>query len=112
MKYHKIRNVPLDVCTAESKIAYNAAFLHAADYRETWRKTKDKYAGWARSEFIHEAVNWCMKFVMRDENIMKRYDVDAIQCCLNAGMENYFNHEHIFLNSYEEIGNIFKSLYL
>lgn len=26
VKYHKIRNVPLEVCSAEQKIAYNLAF--------------------------------------------------------------------------------------
>jgi len=35
MKYHKIRNVPLKVCTAEAKIAYNLASTYATDYRNT-----------------------------------------------------------------------------
>ena len=77
MKYHKIRNVDKSVCTAEQKIAYNAAFYHTFDYRETWKK----------------------------------YDIDAIQAALNAGMENYFNGCSI-LSSYEEIGKTFPALYL
>ena len=29
MKYHKIKNIPLEVCTAEQKIAYNLASSYA-----------------------------------------------------------------------------------
>ena len=33
MTYHKIRNVPLEVCTAEQMVAYNIAFAGNA-FRE------------------------------------------------------------------------------
>lgn len=38
MKYHKIRNVSLNVCTAEAKIAYNIAFAYTWDYRDEYKK--------------------------------------------------------------------------
>lgn len=111
MKYHKIRNVDKSVCTAEQKIAYNAAFYHTFNYRETWKKTKDNYSRIAQKDFIWEAVHWCMKMIMNDAEICKKYDIDAIQAALNAGMENYFNGCSI-LSSYEEIGKTFPALYL
>ena len=112
MKYHKIKNIPLQVCTAEAKIAYNVALSYASNYRETWIKNKDKYSGWAKSEFIHDVIKYCMHFVLSNEIICKKYNTDAIQCCLHAGMENYFNHKYRILCTYEDIGDIFKSLYL
>lgn len=112
MKYHKIRNVPLGVCTAEAKIAYNVAFLHLADYRTAWKKQAAKCCGIAKADFIAEAKNWAMSFILNDREICQRYNIDAIDCCLRAGIEDYFNADYAILTSYAEIGKIFKSYYL
>lgn len=115
MKYHKIRNIPLNVCTAEAKIAYNLAFAYATEYRNTYKKCAASVSGIAISDFIHEAVNWCMK-MWKDGNPYQttpnKYDIDLIFCCLNAGMENYFKGDYAILSSYEEIGRTFPSRYL
>lgn len=110
MKYKKIRGIDKSVCTAEQKIAYNLASYHAYDYRKAWKKSAEKYSRIAQTEFIHEAVQWCMKFI--DDEITAHHDVDAIQSCLNAGMENYFNGKYRILSSYEEIGKTFPAYYL
>lgn len=115
MKYHKIRNVPLNVCTAEAKIAYNLASTYATEYRNVYREHASEVSRIAISDFVSEAVNWCVK-MWKDGNTYQstpdKYDIDTIFCCLNAGMENYFKSDYAILSSYEEIGKIFPSLYL
>ena len=115
MKYHKIRNVPLNVCTAEAKIAYNLASTYTIEYRNAYKKNVSRVSGIAVSDFIHEAVNWCMKMWKDGEPYQttpNKYDINAIFCCLNAGMEKYFKGDYAILSSYEEIGKTFPSLYL
>lgn len=112
MKYRKIRNIEKSVCTCEQKIAYNYATTYADRYRDTWRKTASKYCEFQKSEFIHDAVQWCMKLLMNNSEFLKKYDVDAIQSALNAGMRNYFDAEHTILTSYEDIGKMFPAYYL
>jgi hypothetical protein len=46
------------------------------------------------------------------ENVKSKFDIDAIFCCLNAGLENYLNSKYHIIASYEEIGKIFPALYL
>ena len=116
MKYHKIRNVDKKVCTVEQKIAYNSAFLETFDYREAWKASAEKFTAVARNEFVHDAVEKCLKAVKISieygslKNI--QFDIDAVFCCLNAGMENYFNSPYSIISSYEEIGKIFPAYYL
>lgn len=115
MKYHKIRNVPLKVCTAEAKIAYNLASTYATDYRNTYKKNASHVSEIAISDFIYEAVKWCMKMWKSGNTYQtssNKYDIDVIFCCLNAGIENYFKGDYAILSSYEEIGRIFPSRYL
>jgi hypothetical protein len=110
MKYHKIPKVDKTVCTAEQMIAYNYAEAYTSDYRKKWRECKDEYSGIAKSEFIFEARNFCMK--MLSDDIKRKYDIDAIQSALTAGLKNYFDNPYRILSSYAEIGKIFPALYL
>ena len=115
MKYHKIRNIPLKVCTAEAKIAYNLANTYATEYRNEYKKNVLNVSRIAISDFVSEAVNWCIKMWKDGEPYQttpNKYDIDAIFCCLNAGMENYFKGDYAILSTYEEIGKTFPSLYL
>lgn len=110
MKYHKIRNVSLNVCTAEAKIAYNAAFLDYEDILTAYNKCT---TGIQRSDIILEGVKLIMKRrILSNENICKKYNIDAIECCLRAGLCEYLLTKYHILSTYEEIGSIFKSLYL
>lgn len=95
MKYHKIRNVPMNVCTAEQKIAYNIAFAHY--------EIAGTYHSYA--EAAQNFVSWC-------KDSIKNYDIDAVFCALNAGLENYCKAKYRILSSYEEIGRMFPANYL
>ena len=110
MKYHKIKNVPLEVCTAEAKIAYNGAFL---DYREILEVYNKCTCNFQRADIIREGVQLIMnRRILHNVEICKKYNIDAIQSCLNIGLENYLNEKYHILSSYKEIGQIFKSAYL
>lgn len=104
MKFHKIRNVPIEVCTAEAKIAYNYAFNYLDIIQNAYNKCTCNFQ---KKDVILEGVKLIMENL--SENAKNRYDIDAIFCCLNAGLEGYINEKYHILSSYEEIGKIFKS---
>lgn len=110
MKYHKIKNIPLTVCTAEQKIAYNLAF--------SWREVVKRNYGempcaFQKSDVLHQFIHMMIKgYKSAYDYKPGRYDIDAIFCALNAGMEKYINSEYSILNSYEEIGKMFPACYL
>ena len=109
MKYHKIRNVPLEVCTAEQMIAYNAAFAS----RDLFVKQfKAQVVQLHRGDICLEFVRFCLNKLKQNEKILKKYDIDSIQCALNAGAENYLDSNNSILSSYEEVGKMFPAYYL
>lgn len=86
MKLHKIRNIDINICSAEQKIAYNFAF---AGY------------SWADLEQVLENLT------RYREQYRGNYDSDAIAEALRNGYEAYKSGAaHIFA-SYEEIGKAF-----
>ena len=101
MKYHKIRGVDLAVCTAEQKIAYNLAF---ANY--------DIVLHSGRFANLAEAAQWIVSLYKSSYSYVPgKFDIDAIFCALNAGLESYCKKPFIASN-YEEIGNAFPAHYL
>lgn len=108
MKYHKIKNVPLNICTCEQKIAYNLAFSNAHIFKKAYNFS---YTQIQKSEVVYEAVKFCMKMWGYNEKADK-YNADTIFCALNAGIENYIKNNCPVLASYEEIGKTFEALYL
>lgn len=98
MKYHKIRNVPLEICTAEQMIAYNIAF---ANY--DWIRTR-AFANWR-----DEIRTICGRYAKDPK--FTRYDMDAVQSALLAGFEQYALCPFI-ASDYEKIGKSFPALYL
>lgn len=112
LKYHKIKNIPLEVCTAEQKIAYNLAFSNISIIEKTYNKCM---TGIQKSSVVSEAVNLCMNQWANSydyESRQKKYNIDAIFSALMAGMERYINEKYHILNSYEEIGKMFPANYL
>lgn len=112
LKYHKIQNIPLEVCTAEQKIAYNLAFSVSDITKKAYKKCT---TGIQKSDIIVEAVDLCMKnwtSAYDYEKRKNRYNIDAIYSALRAGMENYISKGYSILCSYEEIGKTFPALYL
>lgn len=108
MKYHKIRGIPLETCTAEQKIAYNLAFSHAHIFKKAYNLSPMQFQ---KSEIVHEAVDFCMKMWGYNEKAHK-FNIDAIFCALNAGMEGYIKNNCPICASYETIGKTFPALYL
>ncbi len=98
MKFHKIRGVAKSVCTAEQKIAYNCAW---SNYDMIMRQ------GLTVDEYIASAT----RILQANENIIKKYDIDAIIHCLRQGIVNYCKSSNRILTSYEEVGKMFPSLY-
>lgn len=122
MKKHKIRNVDLNVCCAEQKIAYNLAWRFSKtfyqDYFKAYKKiTENPLFGVAPNIIISDLVfkarddfmkEW--KFHCENNPKSNKYDVDLISHCLLNGLENYWKG-NIILSSYEAIGKTFVCLY-
>lgn len=108
MKYHKIRNVPIDVCTAEQKIAYNLAFANTYELSIEYHAAQ---SGIIRAEIVRDAVNCCMTCWSYGPCNNGRYNTDAIFCALNAGIEKYLQKREIFTD-YKQVGEAFPAYYL
>lgn len=104
LRTHKIRNVDKDVCTVEQKIAYNMAF---SDY-DVVKRTMKNYG---------RAIGLSVAYKLRDGHIKTmlesgtQYNMDAVFCAYNAGIEEYCNRNFEILGSYEEIGETFPIQY-
>ena len=109
MKYHKIKNIPLEVCTAEQKIAYNLASSYSDLFVKKYHNMPCQFQ---KSELIHNAVCKMLEWYQSSYNFSNKYNIDAIFSALNAGLENYFNAKHSILSSYVEIGKMFPAHYL
>ena len=106
MKYHKIRNVPLNVCTAEQKIAYNLACRYYDLVIKEYNRLPMQFQ---KAELIHQVIQKIMELYRCNKT---KYDEDAIFSALNAGLENYINLKYHVLMSYKEIGETFPANYL
>ena len=113
LKYHKIKNVPLEVCTAEQKVAYNIAFAVHINYQDKYDKAKAISSICAddvvRDIILMEVQNF--KKGMEEGLYKGHFDIDAIQACLNAGLVDYLDHFFIAWE-YEQIGKAFPAHYL
>ena len=85
---HKIRNIDINICNCEQKIAYNYLFANCDI-------PKDK------------ALNIIQFSLARTPGIYKKYDIDLIYHYVLSSFDRYinYNHSHI-LTSYEEIGKV------
>lgn len=109
LKYHKIRNVPLEVCTAEQKIAYNLAWSNIDIIKKSYDRCM---TGTQKSDVVLEAVNMCIRHWKNSYSHENKYNIDAIFSALMAGMEKYINTKYHILLSYDEIGKMFPANYL
>ena len=109
MKYHKILGVDKTIFTAEQKVAYNYAFAY---YDIFYKKYQIQVTEHYKSEVLIRFREFCMDSICKNEKITKKYDIDAIFCCLNAGLRTFMDLKYKILKSYEEIGKIFPAHYL
>lgn len=109
MTYHKIRNVPLEVCTAEQMVAYNIAFATHINYQDKYDKAKAISSICAddlvREIILMEVQNF-KKGMEEGRYNKKSFDIDTIQGCLNAGLADYLDHFFI-ATKYEQVGEAF-----
>ena len=109
MKYHKIRNIPLEVCTCEQKLAYNLAFVYADTFKKEYERMPMQFQ---KCNVLHECVRFCIKHWRNSPDYTNKYDIDAIFCALNAGIESYMKTNCPVLCTYEAIGKMFPAYYL
>lgn len=102
MKTTKINGIDKNICTCEQKIAYNMAFLDC----DAIKRTMKEYGRIAGLSLAYKLRDGHIKN-MQDNGT--RYNMDAVFCAYNAGIEEYCNRG--ILASYEEIGKAFPILY-
>ena len=112
MKYHKIRKVPLEVCTAEQKIAYNIAFSAHINFQEKYDAAR-KISEVCRIDVINQILNCEMENYERTycDGKQSRYDIDAIFSALRSGIDEYLKKPFI-ATDYKSIGKSFPANYL
>jgi len=100
MKYHKIRGIDISVCTAEQKIAYNLVSAHYDCV------LNGNFHAWP------EASHFLVKLYTQGYDYKPgKYDIDAIFCAINAGIESFCKKPFI-ATSYDQIGKAFPAHYL
>ena len=113
MKYHKISNINLEVCTAEQMIAYNIAFDLHINYGDVYEEQKNKCMEFEIANFSEKLVNEGIKgYKSAYDYTPGKYNIDAIFCCLNAGLRKYLDGNHFILASYDDVGKAFPATYL
>lgn len=112
MKYHKIRGVPLNVCTAEQKIAYNIMFAEKDCVLRRMKTVENPADGMQlfRNSIPVLAHKFAADFSRNYPDC--RVDIDGVCSALMNGMEKYVLGEKDIAWSYEEIGKMFPALYL
>ena len=111
MKYHKIRNIPLEVCTAEQMIASNIAFRLHISYQDEYDKIKG-FPEIVVSDAVDQLVNAGVKlYTQAPDYNPDRYNLDAITSALRAGLRGYMDKYQIF-TSHAQVGKAFPAHYL
>lgn len=110
MKYHGIRGIKKEVCTAEQKIAYNLAFAWYDIALKQYSKLPMQFQ---KSALVEEYVRKMVSDFQRTYgDSPKEYDIDAIFCALMGGFENYIKAGCPICKSFEEVGKMFPAAYL
>ena len=116
MKYHKIRNIDLKTCTVEQVAAYNLCWLNITDlmikrYFKLECEFQKSDARYEIRQFIFNNLKQSYDF----EKFKKHCNLDALQNCLDNGLDAYLNLKKdgktIFLD-YDEVSKIFRADYL
>lgn len=103
MKLHKIRNVPLDVCCAEQKIAYNMAFCIHINRGDEYLALADAAKPQAIDRMVEDAlVDYRNAYTYQPG----KYNEDAVAKFLKNGLAKYLEN-YFIATGYEEIGITF-----
>lgn len=103
MRLHKIPGVPLEVCCAEQKIAYNLAFRLHVNQGDEYLALPDECKSQAIDRLTEEALeNYRKAYRYRPG----KYNEDAIADFLKRGLARYLEKQFIAVD-YERIGKVF-----
>jgi len=109
LQYHKIPKIETSVCTAEQMIAYNLAFRADISFGAEFKKLETEVT---KSQTIAEIIKMSIKNYQSAYDYKKdKYNIDAIFCALNAGLQKYLEKPFI-ASDYETIGKTFTANYL
>lgn len=101
----KIKNVNIEDCNGEQKIAYNIAFNMYIHYFNDFNLLiKEKKAYFIITDFLRERIRTELKH-FKPKN--KKLDIDLIFHYLNKNIYKYFILKYKILTSYKNIGDIF-----
>lgn len=89
IKPHKIRNVDIEICNAEQKIAYN--------YLSTYYNSMSRF----------NLLDYCQKCLARDAG-NKKYNVDLVYHYILSSYDRFINAKYHILTSYEAIGELIR----
>lgn len=109
LKYHKIRNVPKEDCTCEQMIAYNMASRSCTSFIDKFKKAKE-CSEMCANNFVNDIIDYQIKSYMECYPNSK-YNIDAIQSCLRAGLKKYLEKPFIAWD-YKQVGKAFPAYYL
>ena len=93
MKKHKIRNVNIEICCCEQKIAYNYLFSYIT------------------CEMSEMDIRWVKTIVYKDiyaREDMKRYWREYIFALFCDNLQKYIDNKTPIFSSYEQIGNFIR----
>ena len=119
LKYHKIRNVPKEVCTAEQMIAYNMAWRAHISFQDDYDRAKT-ISAICVDDVVQQAIAYHLMVWERDycspdgshyKKSNAKLNIDAIKACLQAGMKGYFE-KHFIASDYDRVGKAFPAYYL
>jgi len=108
LNYHKIRNIPMEVCTCEQKIAYNLAFRAHISYGDKYQQAV-KIGFCCPHDLLYQILQTEFSAYTRQHG--GKYDDDAIYSALQSGLSEYLLHPFI-ASDYEAIGKAFPAHYL
>lgn len=103
MKLHKIRNVPLDVCCAEQKVAYNMAFCIHINRGDEYLALSDTEKPQAIERMVEDALTDYRNAYTYQPG---KCNEEAIAMFLKNGLAKYLE-DHFIATGYEKIGSTF-----
>lgn len=105
--YHKINSLPIEVCSAEQKVAYSLLTNFQKCYKTRWKDATAKNSI-ARIRSAAEIMAIAVNFISDAPNVYKnKYDVEEVMKLVYINLY-YFMDNPVECSTYEEIGNAVK----
>lgn len=107
--YHQIKSIPIDVCSAEQKLACNMMEKSYNLFKNRWNSAKDSVA---KTRIAADIVSFAVDIVESSRSKAKeKYDMTEVIKIMYVSIFDYMNHpKTIDPKDYNEIGKIFKKI--